>query len=284
MKSNYKSKLLNTFVAFDNFCKKNDIKYFAAYGTLLGAVRHQNMIPWDDDIDVYMMRNDYQRFCSLKGMVNDNYDIMDINNENYWLLGLAKFVDTTTTLWEFEQLPIITGVYIDVFPLDECNKEDFIILKKEYDKYSNKVIKSLSRYKIRHLLSSIYHCNYKLFKNVILSFFMRKKYPFYRKQLLECIDIIKSSKGNYITSFEGPYGKGELLDKKIFEDIIYLPFENMLIPAPASFDQYLRSIYGNYMILPPIEKRISHHSHYFLSLEDRLSLHEIKKIKNNRHK
>ena len=116
----YKDKLIETFAAFDRFCREHDIKYYAAYGTLIGAVRHKGLIPWDDDVDVYMLRKDYEKFCSFKGKIDDHYDVMDINDENYWLLSLAKFVDTDTTLWEFKDLPLVLGVYVDVFPLLVC--------------------------------------------------------------------------------------------------------------------------------------------------------------------
>ena len=141
----YKEKLIETFYAFDQFCTKNDIKYYAAYGTLIGAVRHKGLIPWDDDVDVYMLREDYDKFCSFRGHVDSHYDIMDINDENYWLLSLAKFVDTNTTLWELKELPLILGVYIDVFPLDEIESDTNLELKHDYDKYSDLILRGMRR-------------------------------------------------------------------------------------------------------------------------------------------
>ena len=132
----YKKKLLETFKAFDAFCRKHDINYYAAYGTLIGAVRHKGLIPWDDDIDVLMLPDDYNKFCSYRGNVDGHYDIVDSRDENYWLLTLAKFVDMNTTLWEMEEYPCVTGVYIDIFPLYENDHDQAVKLKTQYEKYA----------------------------------------------------------------------------------------------------------------------------------------------------
>lgn len=274
----YRIKLLETFAAFDRFCKANEIKYYAAYGTLIGAVRHKGMIPWDDDIDVYMLRKDYDKFCSLKGKVIGHYDIMDINDDGYWLLSLAKFVDTNTTLWEFKHLPLILGVYIDVFPLDECNMEQVMALKNRYDKYSLLVAQSMMRYSIRDILSSLFKLKLRCFLSQFFCVFYKKyKYSYYKQRYSDCVEDIKRSKGNFLVSYDGPYGIGEVLDKKIFSESVLLPFENMTIEAPIGYEQCLKSIYGDYMKLPPEDKRISHHSHYYLNLNHRLSFNEIKR-------
>ena len=132
----FKRVLIETFTAFDKFCRVHGIKYFAAYGTLIGAVRHKGLIPWDDDIDVWMLPEDYEKFCSYRGNVDGHYEIMDSRDENYWLLSLAKFVDADTTLWEYEHFPCITGVYIDVFKLNYCDVSVAVSLRKEYDRTS----------------------------------------------------------------------------------------------------------------------------------------------------
>lgn len=274
----YKNKLLETFVAFDKFCKVNGLKYYAAYGTLIGAVRHQGLIPWDDDIDVYMKRDDYNKFCSLKGKVDGHYDIMDINNDDYWLLALAKFVDTNTTLWEFKRLPLIIGVYIDVFPLDECNKGQVINLKNKYDKYSNLVVQSMEKYSLIDLYNSIIRVRIRTFlSQVSILFYKRLRCLYYKRKFAECIEENVKVKGDYLISYEGPYGAGEVFDKRLFAETVMLPFEGMYIEAPIGYEEYLTNIYGDYMQLPPEEKRVSHHGHYYLNLNHRLSLDEIKR-------
>lgn len=272
----YKQKLIETFIAFDSFCKQHDIKYYAAYGTLIGAVRHHGLIPWDDDIDVFMKREDYDKFCSYRGKVGGHYDIMDINDKNYWLLSLAKFVDTNTTLWEFQELPLILGVYIDVFPLDEINTDKSLKYKKEYDDLSSLVARSMMRYNFSQLMKTLIHPRRALY--VFCNLLAHKgKYSQYRAKYDALVAHLKSIKGDYYVSYDGPYGVGEIMKKEWFEKTISLQFEGMTIEAPVGYDSILRKMYGDYMKLPPESKRVSHHSHYFLDLNKRWSIEEIVK-------
>lgn len=274
--SEYRGKLVETFAAFDRFCKVNGIKYYAAYGTLLGAVRHKGLIPWDDDVDVYMLRKDYDKFCSLKGKVMDHYDVMDISDDGYWLLSLAKFVDMNTTLWEFKHLPLILGVYIDVFPLDECNKEQVMTFKNRYDKYSLLVTQSMMRYSVGDILCSFFKLRLRSFLSQLSCVFYKKyRGSYYKRKYLDCVEDIKKSEGDFLVSYDGPYGIGEVLDKASFSESVMLPFEGISIEAPIGYEQCLKSIYGDYMELPPEDKRVSHHSHYYLNLNHRLSFDEI---------
>lgn len=109
--------LLPVFRAFVDFCNRNQLTYYAAYGTVIGAVRHKGFIPWDDDIDVWMPRRDYERFLSLRDkLISTHYEIIDIEDKGYYLY-FAKFCDRRSTIIEREGQSIM-GLYIDVFPLD----------------------------------------------------------------------------------------------------------------------------------------------------------------------
>ena len=82
----FKVYLLKTFKAFINFCEQHGLTYYAAFGTALGAVRHQGFIPWDDDVDVYMPREDYNRLLALRGVLDSSkYEVIDIENKGYYL-------------------------------------------------------------------------------------------------------------------------------------------------------------------------------------------------------
>ena len=116
----YREVLLQTMKAFISFCKEHQITYYACGGTAIGAVRHRGMIPWDDDIDVYMDRANYNRFISLWTSLQSkypDYEVVCLGDDGYYL-PLTKFADKRTTVWETPEYPFIFGVYVDIFPLD----------------------------------------------------------------------------------------------------------------------------------------------------------------------
>lgn len=276
----YRKKLLETFKSFDLFCRDHKIKYYAAYGTLIGAVRHHGIIPWDDDIDVWMLPEDYYRFCSFKGNVDSHYDIIDSNNDNYWLLSLVKYVDTNTTLWEVEHFPCVTGVYIDIFKLDSCESSKAMQLRKEYDKVSYNLTYSMMKHTLGQYKNALLGFHFRTFFRYIIESLYYK--PRYNKYLSEYINIrskIESTNGDCLVSFDGLYGEKEVFKKEWFDSLIRLSFEGLEISAPSEYDKILKKLYGNYMELPPEDKRISHHSHYFLDLNRHLSIDEIKNRK-----
>lgn len=278
--SAFKVKLIETFKAFDEFCNLHNIKYYATGGTLIGAIRHKGLIPWDDDVDVWMLREDYNKFCSFRGKVDGHYDIMDSRDENYWLLSLAKFVDTSTTLWEIEHYPCVTGVYIDVFPLDESDYDSALALRKEYDRTSLNLTYAMTSYSSRQFKNAFWGGHFYLFFKLLKdTFYYRPRYNRYLAEYNECVRKIKELKGDYYVAFDGLYGQKEIYKKEWLSEIIRLPFENIMINAPKYYHEILSQIYGDYMKLPPKEKQVSHHSHYFLDLDRRWSIEEIKNIR-----
>lgn len=152
-KITYKNVLLQTFRDFIAFCEMNNLMYYGAFGTVLGAIRHQGLIPWDDDIDVYMPRQDYNRFIALKQKVPTGYEIVDYDNEGYFC-NFAKFSNANTTILETPELPFVYGIFIDVFPLDECsesidkNKE----ILREYSRSYFKFFKACREYRLSALV------------------------------------------------------------------------------------------------------------------------------------
>lgn len=276
----YKEKLLETFDAFDLFCRKHQIKYFAAYGTLLGAVRHKGLIPWDDDIDVFMFPEDYEKFCSLKNSVEGHYEIMDKDSEGYWLLSMAKFIDTSTTLWETPAFSCLTGIYIDIFPLWQTNGINYADLKNKYDNLYFGYQRAIKKYSFKEFIYRILTWNNPIELIAILSFrkfIIKKRFSNYN-QLLE---KLKKQDGDYWASYDGAYGEREILLKEWVDKIIEIDFEGRKIPVPEDYHKVLTQLYGDYMKLPPIEKRISLHPHYYLNLDKRISIQVIKEIMKN---
>ena len=236
-----------------NFCEKNNLRYFLAYGTLIGAIRHKGFIPWDDDTDIWMPRKDYNLFLD-KFNSNESYRVInpkeDIAKHSY-----AKVIDTQTIKIEpnikYNQF---LGIDIDVFPLDGVpeNEEDSILFYEKLQKIYRKHTVCILYPKSRNILRNIKIIIKKLFsvdrkKLLLQAEEMHKEYPYEGCKYVAC----------YESSFNSIKNRSLKSD---FEDYIMVEFEGEMFRAPIGYDRILKNIYGNYMQLPPEEKRITHHT------------------------
>lgn len=281
--SPHQQALCVTLQSFSRFCEKHQIKYFACGGTAIGAVRHKGFIPWDDDIDVYMLREDYDRFLSLKAeLAHTDYEIVDPSDSSYYL-PFAKYSHKHSTLWERKEEAFIFGVYIDVFPLDYCDGYNPLLIsegnniKLLWDKYKRgmrRLTKERARRALRGSLVDL--------KTIFADYFRyRLNKDNFKAKIDEMIDIIKSP-----TRQEGAYcycygieavRPHEVFRRAWFSDVVEMPFENLTIYMPIGYHEYMTSQYGDYMQLPPIEQQVSHHPFYYTNLERRLSIEEVRK-------
>lgn len=277
--TNLQTKLLDTFKVFSKFCEKHGLKYYAAFGTCLGAVRHKGFIPWDDDMDVYMMRADYQRLMSLRNELDDTiYRVTDVR-DGIHPYPFAKFYTTDCSIWEVRQFPFIIGPWIDVFPIDEWGESKMAV--KLYDDYHSAMWnyrKALSTQSWKEIWTDIRCLNgfngpIKLVKKCCYSPF--KKLLF--KKALRQLEAVTKFKGAKLKDWN--YLKAKTFEKEWFEKTVDLPFENTIIKCPKMYDKYLSYIYGDYMTPPPREKRISSHSCYYINLTCCKSIDEIIKEK-----
>ena len=274
--------LLKTFKFLVGFLEKHNLRYCAAAGTVLGAVRHKGFVPWDDDIDIMMPREDYDKLMLMgQEIQNFGYELHSINNEGYYL-AYAKVCDSNSTLWEVEELRYVIGhFFIDIFPLDftDASEDEILCRLNESKKIFHRWNASIGCYSIKDFLSSICRCELREAKRLIVGYTRSLQKMHYRKKLLRAIDVNKSSTGNKcIWLFSD---NSYIYTKSIVYDTIKFPFEDILIKIPKEYDYYLRLLYGDYMTLPPIEKRVSHHFHYYIDLDKRLTIDEIKRIKKN---
>jgi len=237
---------------FSDFCKKNSLKYYLCGGSLLGAVRHNGFIPWDDDIDLMMPRPDYEKLLKMYPK-SDKYYIVasELNNFDR---PFAKIIDQATIV-KSRYKDGDMGLWIDVFPIDGLpddietvkyiyKRNDFYrsILKLSNCKLGEGkgLIKKLSKFILKPL-ANIYGVK-KCIKEI-------EKYAFiYPYEESEYIGVVTN----------GLYGAGERMIKKEFEIPVDFLFEGRIMPGPSCWDSYLHGIYGEYMTLPPIEKRKTH--------------------------
>ena len=272
----YKGKLISLFKRLVLFLDEHNLKYYATYGTLLGAVRHQGLIPWDDDVDICMPREDYEKLLSMKKELSMyNLDLCSIHDKGYYM-QLAKVHDPESTVWEFKMYPFLFGVYIDIFPLDSTNLEDEAIVKNmhRYNKYFRLYMASLCQEKTIDLFrlsvnGDIWYALRHLFAKAFLSPF---KGSLWRKVKLFEKRISSECEGSKLINYAGVYGKKEIIPASWFDYSVKLPFADFEVSATAEYDSYLRHFYKDYMIYPPEDKRVFKHDCYYLNLKERLTV------------
>ena len=271
----FQEKLLQTFKVFAEFCKENDLTYYAAYGTCLGAVRHHGFIPWDDDMDVYMLRADYERMLCLREQLRDSiYWVSDFRDGSH-PYPFAKFYSTDCSVWELRQFPFIIGPWVDVFPIDEWSNS--AQASKLYDNYHYalwKYRKALSTQSWKEIGYDIIHL--KGFNGLIKTVKKCVYSPFKKKYLINATKVLNSVErlqGQYLKDWN--HIKKMVYKKEWFRETIDIPFEDTTIRCPVFYDEMLSYEYGDYMTPPPVEKRVSTHNLFYCDLNHRKSSDEI---------
>lgn len=245
---------IDLFLKFAEVCEKYGFRYYALFGTLLGAVRHKGMIPWDDDIDVCMPREDYERFCTIAiADFQAPYLLQTPYTDDGYYYSFAKIRNRNTTC-----MPVVMskagfchGIFLDVFPLDCCNPDTY-----EDDR--------------KRIFQSIMKCSsYMKEKNDDLDVIQQEKLRLYNTNdplgEYENIQRIAADCKYNSTGFVGIPVNTILKPNQLvwqasyFDTYDIVPFESVKMRIPSGYDSILNTTYENYLEFPPAEKRSAWH-------------------------
>lgn len=245
--------------AFDQFCRVNNLTYMLCGGTLLGAVRHQGFIPWDDDIDVLMPRPDYDKLLEFNADYicgKKMYEIKHWKNgkSNYPFIKIVD-PDTYVKTEYINEKAEVQQIWIDIFPLDG-NPEDIRSANKLYKRV--KIYKRVLTLKLAKIgVGSTWYI--KVIKPLVI--LLLQVIP--TNYLCSKMDSISKTYSYENTNKAGGvvwgYGIKEYMDKSIFCEQTKMLFHKNYYPVPNGYQEYLTRIYGDYMVLPSEEERNSHH-------------------------
>lgn len=247
-----------------DICEKKGFKYFLVYGTLIGAIRHKGFIPWDDDVDIMMPRDDYDALL--------HYLINNYNEKSYlkvfnpdtckdYPYMITRICDIRYYIKVKNEKFCGMGAFIDIYPFDGLGND-----KKEALKYGLKgdMLSSLCFLSTRE--KNPITVEKKLLKKIIKTplFYFSKLIGknFFQKRLSSLVKKFEYDQSNYVGCvvwLSG--GEKDIFPRKWFDEYLVVPFEKYKFRIPKDYDLFLKHIYGEYMKLPPLEDRYGHHEY-----------------------
>jgi lipopolysaccharide cholinephosphotransferase len=247
---------LEILKVFDAFCKENNIRYYLSHGTLLGAIRYKKFIPWDDDVDLLIPREDYNRMLSLF-KDTDRYKLFAFEKDPKYRFPIAKLCDMTTLKDEVGYDNGVTlGVDIDLFPLDAW--DDDIEKARQEVKYIKKNMFRLGLTKLKKP-DSVNPVK-RFVKGIVMIFCKMLGSKYYIKNIIKASSKEWTPEAKYLGCKAWcVYGEKGIIPAEVFAETVDIEFEGQTFPAPADWDKYLTCLYGDYLPEPPKEKQKTHH-------------------------
>lgn len=227
---------------FDEVCRKHHLTYYVAYGTLLGTVRHQGFIPWDDDVDLFMFRDDYMKLLSIApDAFSEPYFFQNIYTDSM-IRSYSKLRDSRTTAIEHPEMDNYNqGIFIDIFPLDDVphGDESTNILQIQREMWQTIVHP-------REVLHSIEENKEFILPKDVLFDLMRMDVR-RRMQEFETFCLSHFGQSEYVNFIMSAIFRTSTGTKREwYKDVVYLPFEHMEVPVPACYEQVLTCQYGDW--------------------------------------
>ena len=261
------SKMLEILVYFRDFCEANGLKFVLCGGTCLGAIRHQGFIPWDDDVDVFMLREDYEKLQDLweKNADTSRYACVRSNETINIHHTATEIKDNNTTFINRHSVDsdIHHGLMIDVIPIDGVPDARW---RKTLQMIDSMIYCCFNFQRLPEHKGKLTYFATKLALGVFRS-------PKSRYRIWKAAEKRLSRYGTQHCSQVASFGEGTSIMRmrfptQWFRDVSYLNFEGHRMPVPGNVDEYLKISFGDYMQLPPEEDRVARHNSVFVDLDN----------------
>lgn len=251
---------LKNMTKIAEICEKENINYCLAYGSLIGAIRHKGFIPWDDDLDIWMPRPDYERFkqyCLVHKDELQPFELFTPETHIDYPNMIGRFCNTDFSMEVENEKPSTMGTFVDIYPMDGIGSDiNYINRKAKWIKLPASCYFMVSRKKFKKTerkgLNTLKFVLFIFSKIAGKQFFYKKlmswanRFPYEESDYIGCLTwLVNSQKDIFIKT-------------SLCNTILY-PFEGCMFRIPVEYDKILTQIYGNYMELPPEEKRVGHH-------------------------
>ena len=258
---------LEILLYFKDICEKNNLKFYFCGGCCIGAIRHKGFIPWDDDVDIFMPREDYEKLAEIweEQADTEKYSYVRTTKDHFTRLQFAMISDNETTFIKTRQWDLDTkhGVRIDILPLDGCPNGRFarkmqimwgliysMFIVREAHSSKGKLFEIIG--KILLALAITDKNRYRIAK------FAEKRMTKYK--IADCEKITELCAWYQYMVNEYP--------KSAFEEQLYVDFEGYKLPIPVGYDDYLKMAFGDYMKLPPVESQVAKHDLVYYNLDE----------------
>ena len=260
-----KNLLKQGLLFFKEVCEKNNITYFLAYGALIGAARHKGFIPWDDDIDILVPRDDYERLrIILKNTHSTEWELLSWKDNDKYLFYWMKMCNTSTVIEPSRfSSGLLYGVSIDIFPLDFTHSDTIKDSRKEIAKIKEKNRRIRAKLKAYGTLETGLKASVTRFLKQQYYYLIGRMRLSLKKEYTQIDrEIMSGDKSELMVYYMDIYDSvWKKEDFGIGKEKVFLEFEGEKIRVPLNYDAVLRASYGDYMELPPKEKRVTNHSY-----------------------